>query len=45
MRFEIPGAFDDKLMAETLQNIISGLPVKIPKYDFVKNSRFVILTH
>lgn len=37
--FDHPSAFDDKLMAETLQNIKSGLPVKIPKYDFVKNSR------
>ena len=39
--FDHPDAFDHKLMAKTLDDIISGRVTKIPKYDFKQNSRVV----
>ena len=39
--FDHPDAFDNELMLSCLQDIVSGVPTKVPIYDFKTNSRVV----
>jgi uridine kinase len=37
--FDHPDAFDDAALEQSLKEIISGKPVRIPQYDYVNNCR------